>query len=114
MLASQLVPPAVGDPLSKPDTRELTAQLGLEAAAGLAGAGGHCTLELAQLGPHVCIERAGDGGGELQVMAPRRAGMEIATCPALSADPRTTSGVAQGRRDGASRPSGRALAGRQH
>ena len=61
MLASQLVPPAVGDPLSKPDTRDLTAQLGLEAAAGLAGAGGHCTLELAQLGPHVCIERAGDG-----------------------------------------------------
>jgi hypothetical protein len=61
-----LVAPAVGEPLAEPGARNLAAQLGLEAAAGLARAAGHRAFDVAQLALHVRLERAGDGGNELQ------------------------------------------------
>jgi hypothetical protein len=52
------VAPAVGEPLAQPGARHLAPELGLEAAAGLAGAGGDRAFDIAQLGLHVCLERA--------------------------------------------------------
>jgi len=59
-----LVAPAVGEPLPEPGARDLTADLGLEAAAGVAGASGHRALDVAELRPHAHPERATDGGSE--------------------------------------------------
>jgi hypothetical protein len=56
------VPPAVGEPLAEPGARHLPAKLGLEAAAGFAGAGRHRTFDLAQLGLQVRLQRAVDRG----------------------------------------------------
>jgi hypothetical protein len=50
--------PAVGEPLAAPGARHLPAQLGPEAAAGVASAGRHRALEIAQLGcMPACSER---------------------------------------------------------
>ena len=59
------VAPAVGEPLAEPGAGDLTAQLGLEAAAGVASTGRHRALDVAQLGLHVRLERAGEGSGKL-------------------------------------------------
>jgi len=61
-----LVAPAVGEPLAESGASDLPAQLCLEAAAGLAGAAGHRALDGAPLPLHFRLERAGDGGDELQ------------------------------------------------
>jgi hypothetical protein len=46
----------------------LTAELGLEAAAGLAGAVAHRAFDVAQLGLQVRLERTGEGGDQLHVV----------------------------------------------
>ena len=58
------VAPAVGEPLAEPGAGDLPAQLGLEAAAGVAGAGRHRALDVAQLRLHVRLERAGESGNQ--------------------------------------------------
>jgi hypothetical protein len=61
------VAPAVGKPLAETGAPDLPAQLGPEAVTSLAGASGDRAFDVAQLGLHVCLERAGDAGGKLQV-----------------------------------------------
>jgi hypothetical protein len=61
------VPPAVGEPLAEAGARNLPAQFCLEPAAGFASAAGHRALDVAQLGLHVRLERAGEGRGKLHV-----------------------------------------------
>jgi hypothetical protein len=53
---------AVGEPLAEPGARNLPAQLGLEPAAGVARPSGHGAFNVAQLGPHICLEGADKGG----------------------------------------------------
>jgi hypothetical protein len=43
----------------------LPAELGSEAAAGLASAADHRALDVVQLDSHLRLERAGEGGGKL-------------------------------------------------
>jgi hypothetical protein len=59
-----LISPANGEPLAQPGAGHLPAQLGPETTAGFASAAGHRALDVAQLGLHFCLERAGNGGGE--------------------------------------------------
>jgi hypothetical protein len=65
-----LVAPAVGEPLPEPRAADLPAQLGLEPAASVAGAGRHGTFEIAQLGPHIGLQRANDAACELHQRRP--------------------------------------------
>jgi hypothetical protein len=60
-----LIPPANGEPLAQPGAGHLPAQLGPETTAGFASAAGHRALDVAQLGLHVRLERAGNGRSEL-------------------------------------------------
>jgi hypothetical protein len=76
-----LVAPAVGEPLAEPGARDLTAQLGLEAAAGVPRAGRHRLFEVAQLGLHVGLERAGDGSGQLHVWIPEQQKVSASLTP---------------------------------
>jgi hypothetical protein len=55
----------LGEPPSDPDARDLTAQLGLEAAAGIPRAAGYSAFDVARLRLHVRLERAGDGRCQL-------------------------------------------------
>jgi hypothetical protein len=75
------VPPAVGEPLPETGAGHLPAELGPEAAARLAGAGGDCALDVAQLGLQVRLERAGDGGGKFRIYS-RQAAQAIKPRPA--------------------------------
>jgi hypothetical protein len=59
-----LVAPAVGEPLAEPGARDLAAQLSLEAAASIAGAGRHGTFDVAQLHLHIRLQRAGESGNQ--------------------------------------------------
>jgi hypothetical protein len=62
-----LVAPTVGEPLAEPGASDLAAQLGPEAAAGVADTASHRALDVAQLGLHVCLERVDDCGGEFHL-----------------------------------------------
>ena len=62
--------PADGEPLAEPGAGHLPAELGPEAAASVAGAAGHRALEVAQLRPHVRLERARDDTCELHQRRP--------------------------------------------
>jgi hypothetical protein len=64
-----LVAPAVGEPLAEPGARNLPAELGPEAAAGVASAGRHRAFDVAQLGLHACLQRACDRGSGLHAEA---------------------------------------------
>ena len=64
-----IVAPAVGEPLAGLGARDLAAELGLEAAAGLLRAGGSGPLQVAQLGLHVRLQRAGESGDQFHTRA---------------------------------------------
>ena len=70
--------------------RRLPAELGLEAAPGIARAGRHRALEVAQLGLHVCLNRAGKHRSEFhaRLLYSRRRVAGSASCVAP-----TTSGA---------------------
>ena len=59
-----LVAPAVGEPLPETGAPDLPAKLGLEAAAGIAGAGRHGTFDVTQLHLHVRLQGAGESGNQ--------------------------------------------------
>jgi hypothetical protein len=84
-----LVAPAVGDSLAPPGAGYLPAELGPETAAGVADPGRHRALEVAQLGLHVRVERAGDGAASFTA-SPRRASLEIAFSVTIAADAQRT------------------------
>jgi hypothetical protein len=50
------VAPAVGESLAEPGVRDLPAELGPETAAGRARAAGDRALDVAKLGPDVCLQ----------------------------------------------------------
>ena len=60
-----LVAPAVGEPLAEPGAGHLAAELGPEAAAGVARTGNCRPLDVAQLRLHVRLQGAGESRGEL-------------------------------------------------
>jgi hypothetical protein len=70
-----LVAPAVGEPLPEPGAGYLTAQVGLEAAVGVAGAGHHRGFYITQLHLHVRLERASDRCGKLHEPAASLSGL---------------------------------------
>src|SRR5688500_13417898 len=59
--------PAVGEALPEPRAHHLLAELGPETATGVASAGSHRALDVAQFGLHVRLQRASDPGRKLQV-----------------------------------------------
>jgi hypothetical protein len=60
-----LVAPAVGEPLAESGARDLTAEIGPEAAAGIASAGGDRALDVVQFGLEVRPNRARQSCGKL-------------------------------------------------
>jgi hypothetical protein len=58
----------MGKALAQASTGDLTAEVGLEAAASLPRAFGDDLLNGAQLSLHAGLERTGDGGGEFHIL----------------------------------------------
>jgi hypothetical protein len=81
-----LVAPAVREPLAEPGAGHLPAELGPEAAAGVAGAGRHRALDVAQIGLHVRLERVGDRGSQLHARPASRKGVILVVEPDLGRD----------------------------
>jgi hypothetical protein len=58
-------PPPEPELLAEPGTGHLSADIGLQAATGFLNSGSDSPFRVTKLGLHVCLQRSGNGGGEL-------------------------------------------------